>query len=158
MAKGWGKGGKWQWVQYRPELTEEEIAERRKLNAERHAERVEKEERKVLDDDILLEGTIVQRAKWHAWIQPKDPSAIPEDLRQKLSDMNKTFREKATDNRSFCGGLEADVIYLAVADIKEQGLVLRPGLSVKFQLYEDLKGVGACAVVSAEEGLGEKTE
>jgi len=152
-GKGWGKGGgmkgKWKFVRFRKELTPEEIEERRKANAERHSARIEKEERKVLTEEFI-EGEVVQRAKWHAWLKPKDPEQIPVECREALKEMNAAFRAKVTDGRAFCGGIETDVIYLAVADIKEDGLVLRSGLPVKFKVYSDNKGIGACEVVSGE--------
>jgi len=151
-GKGKGKGngkGQWKWVRFRPELTPEEIEERKKANAERHAKRVEAEERKVVTEG-LLEGEVVQRAKWHAWLKPKDLSALPEEAMGKVKEMNDEFRSKATEGRTFCGGTEDLVLYLAVADIAEDSLVLRPGLAVKFKVYVDNKGVGACDVISGE--------
>uniref|UniRef100_A0A7S2LJT7 CCHC-type domain-containing protein n=1 Tax=Zooxanthella nutricula TaxID=1333877 RepID=A0A7S2LJT7_9DINO len=151
-GKGKGKGngkGQWKWVRFRPELTPEEIEERKKASAERHAKRVEEEERKIVTDSHL-EGEVLQRAKWHAWIKPKNPSAVPEDVMSKIKEMNDAFRAKVTEGRNFCGGTEDQVVYLAVADIAEDSLVLRPGLAVKFKLYVDNKGVGACDVISGE--------
>mmetsp|Transcript_8993 Transcript_8993/g.24322 ORF Transcript_8993/g.24322 Transcript_8993/m.24322 type:complete len:96 (+) Transcript_8993:169-456(+) len=84
-----------------------------------------------------IEGEVVQRAKRHAWLKPTDPSAVPEVCREELAKMNAEFRAKATDGRAFCGGLEGDVLYLSVADIAEEKLVLAAGMQVKFKSYTD---------------------
>lgn len=150
-ANSWegGKKGMWKFVSFRKKLTDEEIEERRKANAERHNKRVTEEERKVLSEDHI-EGEVIQRAKWHAWIKPKDIEQVPKEAREKLAEMNESFRAKVTDGRAFCGGVEGDVLYLAVADISEEKLVLRANLPVKFKVYVDNKGVGACEVISME--------
>lgn len=148
-SKGNGKKGMWKFVSFRPKLTEEEMEERRKANAEKHEKRIEDEERQVLTQD-RIKGEVVQRAKWHAWIKPENSSEIPAEAREKLAEMNTAFRAKVTDGRSFCGGVEGDVLYLAVADIAEEKLVLRAGLVVEFKVYVDNKGVGACDVVAHE--------
>mmetsp|Transcript_59307 Transcript_59307/g.125680 ORF Transcript_59307/g.125680 Transcript_59307/m.125680 type:complete len:182 (+) Transcript_59307:67-612(+) len=144
-GKGWGKG-KWIYVPYRNKLTPEEIQQRKEAAAKRHVERTETEERKVLTAD-LIEGEVLQRARRHAWVKPKDPSQIPEECKAKLKEMNDEFRAKVTDGRTFCGG--AEVLYLTVADIAEEKLLLTPGLAIKFKVYMDTKGVGCCEVVSA---------
>mmetsp|Transcript_166251 Transcript_166251/g.528193 ORF Transcript_166251/g.528193 Transcript_166251/m.528193 type:complete len:191 (+) Transcript_166251:2-574(+) len=149
-GKGWGKGwgkGKWKFVPARKELTPQEIEERRKVKVERHDERTKTEERKVLTEEHI-EGEVVQRARWHAWVKPKDPSQIPPECREQLAQMNAEFRAKVTDGRAFCGGVEGDVLYLAVADIAEESVFLNAGLPVKFKVYSDVKGVGACDVVA----------
>mmetsp|Transcript_15419 Transcript_15419/g.33763 ORF Transcript_15419/g.33763 Transcript_15419/m.33763 type:complete len:184 (+) Transcript_15419:62-613(+) len=146
-GKGWGKG-KWIYVPYRNKLTPEEIQQRKEAAAARHTERTQTEERKVLTSE-RIEGEVLQRARRHAWVKPKDASQIPEECKAKLKEMNDEFRAKVTDGRAFCGGVEGEVLYLTVADITEEKLLLTPGLPIKFKVYMDTKGVGACDVVSA---------
>lgn len=150
-GKATGKGkGMWKFVNYqKPKMTDQELEERKQANAEKHEKRIAEEERQVMTE-VHVEGEVVQRAKWHAWIKPKDASQLSEEIREKMAEMNSGFRSKVTDGREFCGGVEEDVLYLAVADIAEDKLVLRPGLNVKFKVYVDNKGVGACDVISGE--------
>lgn len=156
-ANGKGKG-LWKFVNYqRPKLTDQELEERRQANVEKHEKRIAEEERKVLSENHI-EGEVIQRAKWHAWIKPKDVSQLSEEVREKMAEMNSAFRAKVTDGRAFCGGVEGDVLYLAVADISEDKLVLRAGLQVKFKVYVDNKGVGACDVILGEPLPQEETQ
>jgi len=132
----------------RAELSAEEIAQRRQWNAERHAARVVKEERQLISESFF-EGVVVQRARWHAWVKPLEPEAIPESVQQPLEEMNNGFRAKATDGKEFCGGISENVIYVAVGDLASPGLILKSGTKVKFKLYTDTRGVGGCEVTAA---------
>ena len=49
----------------------------------------------------------------------------------------------------FCGAVTDNVIWVAVADIKEDKLVLELGMKVLFELYQDKCIVGGCEVISA---------
>lgn len=66
--------------------------------------------------------------------------------------MNDEFRAKvssAEGSHEFCKGITENVFYVRIADLAEEGLVLKPGTQVKFKIYTDNKGVGGCEVVSA---------
>lgn len=133
------------------ELTEEQKEERRQKMGERHEAKILKENRMEVGDD-WLEGEIVQRAKSFGWAKLSEGFEVPEDAQAQLDAMNEEFRQKAAereDSRGFCGGIEENVIYVNCGDIVEDGLVLKPGLRIKFKLYTDDKGVGACEVQSA---------
>ena len=48
------------------------------------------------------------------------------------------MRAEATERGSpFCGGVRGDVIWVALADIKEDKLVIELGINVRFKLYHD---------------------
>jgi len=139
------------------EFTPEQLEARRQKKAGRHAARVEKDGRKVLDD-VWHTGEIVQRFNAHALAKPLDTFAIPLEVRNKLEVANQRRREQHGNARrrrkkSDDDGNDDELIYLACADIDEEGLTgkaFRPPAKVQFKLYTDDKGfVGGCEIKSA---------
>jgi len=135
----------------RQEMTSDELEAQQRRFAEQHEERIEREER-VLVSQATYMGHVVRRGRANAWVKPANPDLIPEDVRSLLRAMNQEIRTKTLELegtvKPFCGGVEADVVYVRIADVIEPGLVLKPGVAVKFKLYTDVKGVGACELTS----------
>lgn len=133
----------------RKERTPEELEAFKAKTLERHQQKVEKEGRELASDDTFT-GEVVARAKSYAWVKPDGD--LPAEVAAKLSEMNAEFRAKgdaADGKKSFLGGATDDVLYLAFADMAEEGLVLKAGVKVHFKVYTDNKGVGACEVTAA---------
>merc|ERR1711865_943069 len=156
-TKGEGKGGKGRKggkkAKKEKVRTPEEIAEHKEKQAERHAVKVEKEMR-MLVNDTYFTGDVVSRGKFFCWVLPQSPP-IPASVLPELKKMNDEFRSKSEENtdgkkvRPFANGAEGNVVYVAMADIEEEDLKISEGLAVRFKLYTDSKGVGGCEVVSA---------
>ena len=70
-------------------------------------------------------------------------------MKAKLFAMNSELRaSEAERGRQFCGGVTDEVIYVALADVEENSLVLKPGMIVLFQIEEDKFGVCGRKVTS----------
>ena len=94
-------------------------------------------------------GEVLHVAKSYAWVKPL--GRVPPEIKAKLSAMNAEMRADAVERKQpFCGGATDTVVYVAVADIKENDLVLEVGKLVLFKLYQDSAGsIGGCEVTSA---------
>jgi hypothetical protein len=142
------------------ELSPEEIEKRLEKAEERILAKIAEESREVISSTWHV-GEVVTASRFHAWVKPFHPLNIPNVVQAKLQAMNDEFRAKhqekermgkpGTDNNHpFAnGGITDNVIYLRTHDVSDKGLTLQPGLQVKFLIYTDSKGVGACEVVSA---------
>ena len=87
-------------------------------------------DRNIIGEDFDT-GEVLQVAKSYAWVRPCGP--LPFVVEEKLS-------EASEDKRR---------LYVAMADIEEDGLVLKVGTMVLFRPYIGSKGVGGCEVTSA---------
>ena len=75
---------------------------------------------------------------------------MPTEIKAALSKMNTEIRADAAERgRPLSGGVFDNVIWVAVADIKEDKLVFELGTKVFFKLYHDKCIVGDCEVTSA---------
>lgn len=123
---------------------------------QRWATKVAEEERRMVSD-LWYDGEVMLRTRNYAWVKPLDPSEIPDDVRVPLAEMNERFRKKAEDSsgKQFCGGTSEDVVYVGSPDLATKGSILCVGMKVKFKLYVDKKGVGACEVIVSEDHVGQ---
>merc|ERR1712187_513665 len=129
------------------EYTPEQLAERRVKYLERNAATIEKEERQVLPGPFR-QGESVHRAQTMAWIKPLNPEKMPANVKSKITAMNQESKAKA-EAAGRKHSMEDSSIYMRFADTKQEGLSLKKGNQVKFKLYTDNKGVGACEVMQA---------
>ena len=87
-------------------------------------------DRYIIGDDTHT-GEVLHVAKSYVWVRPLGP--LPSEVETELS-------EASEDDRR---------LYVAMADIAEDGLVLDVGAKVLFKFYKDHTGVGGCEVTSA---------
>jgi len=141
----------------RKERTPEQLEAMKEKRAEQHAAKCEKDGRKVLSD-VWHTGEIVRRMNAFALAKPLDTFAIPLEVRNKLEISNEKRRSSQKEGgskrqRNVDGDDDDDLIYLACADIAEEGVHgkgFRPPSKVQFKLYTDDKGgVGGCEIKSA---------
>merc|ERR1712187_1109146 len=129
------------------EYTPEQLAERKAKFEELNAAKIVKEERQVLPGPYL-QGEIAHRASSMAWIKPLNPEKIPAAAMSTLAAMNKESKAKA-EAAGRNTSVDDNSIYMRFADNKQEGLSMKKGNQVKFKLYTDNKGVGACEVMQA---------
>ena len=70
-------------------------------------------------------------ARSHMWIRPLGP--LPSEVETVLSEASEGGRR----------------LYVAMADVMGDGMVLDVGAKVLFKVYKDHTGVGGCEVISA---------
>merc|ERR1712083_1006914 len=88
--------------------------------AERHAAKCEKDGRKVLDE--WHTGEIVRRSDRFALARPLDTFAIPLEVGNKLETAKEKRRSSDSKKRRNNDDDDDDLIYLACADISEEGM------------------------------------
>ena len=104
-------------------------------------------ERSICGDDTHT-GEVLHVAKSYAWVKPL--GRVPPEIEAQLSALNAEMRAYAVERKQpFCGGATDAVVFVAVADIKENDLVLEVGKLVLFKFYQDSRSVGGCEVTSA---------
>ena len=80
-----------------------------------------------------LAGVVAHVAASHAWVQPLGP--VPFEMKAKLSAINSELRAgEAERGCQFCCSVTNVVMYVALADVEENSLVLKPGMIVLFQI------------------------
>merc|ERR1712151_717995 len=105
--------------------------------------------------------------QFFVWVKPSSPSSIPGDVLMMIKALTQEIRSKFLKDhddekaggkgggkkrhKSSNASAESseDLIFVSVADVEEEGLILKRGTKVKFRLYTDTKGVGGCEVESA---------
>ena len=87
-------------------------------------------DRYIFGDDTHT-GEVLYVAKSYMWVRPLGP--LPFEVETVLSEASEFDH----------------MLYVAMADIEEDGLVLDVGTKVLFKCYKDHKGVGGCEVTSA---------
>lgn len=147
-TKGAGKGKKKQlkmkklvWTPF-SKLPEEKLL---KIKA-KHQERSEKEGREVVGD-TLYHGTCLKLLGRIGWIIPKDPSSFPANVQTALATMAETHKAKAVEKGTEDKHTEG-VVFMSRYDVNDD-VKLEEGKEVKFKVYTDSTGVGACEVQAA---------
>jgi len=100
------------------------------LMDDRHKARIQEEGRKLVNNTYFT-GKVVSSGNSHVWVLPLRPS-IPAHLQSALK------RTSASSH-----------VYVSLRDVRQSGLQLVAGTSIRFKLYTDSKGVGGCEVISA---------
>jgi len=100
-----------------------------------------KEEDRQMVDGEHYNGVVMHSGNNFGWVKPTD--ALPISVQEPLSAMMGEHRSKAAaKGESF---FEDDVVYVHITDV-EFGTKIQEGMAVRFQLYTDHRGVGACDV------------
>merc|ERR1712070_560567 len=133
---GGGKGRKGGKAKKQKERTPEEIAAYKEKRAERHATKIEKEMR-MLVNDTYYTGEVMSRGKFFCWVLPQSPP-LPASVQPELKKMNDEFRAKCAQNtdgkkaRPFANGCEGNVVYVSRDDVEEEALDPQVGTAVRF--------------------------
>ena len=90
-------------------------------------------DRNIIGEDFDT-GEVLQVAKSYAWVRPCGP--LPSEVERVFARAVRAFEDEPK-------------IYVAMADIAEDGLVLAVGTMVLFRPYISCKGVGGCEVITA---------
>jgi len=152
-SKGWGKSGKKggkggkkggkKGGDRKPfsELSDERKEEIRAKHEEKHAE-----QGREYTDDTFYFGEVVQRGKRYGWIKPSAFAKLPAEVQAKVKEMVKAKRATAKEygNEVF----KQNVLFLHMSDVDE-GVKVESGARVKFKVYTDNEGAGACEVTTA---------
>lgn len=138
--KGKG-GGKAKKVPY-SELSDDKKEEIRA----KHAARAEEEGRETVGNNFH-KGTLLKRGRFTGWIKPDTPAKFPPKVKAKLKEMTEAQKARA-EEKGKADKFDEGVIYLRMSDVTE-GVKVEPGMSVKFKIYVDNEGVGACEVDEA---------
>ena len=86
-------------------------------------------------------GEIPRVTKSYACIKLHEP--VPSEIQATLSAWNKELRTtEAERGRKFCDGAAGKIIFMNVADIEDDDLVLEAGMQVFFKLYLDRRSFG----------------
>jgi len=96
----------------------------------RHMARFQDEGRKLVNNTYFI-GKVVSSGKSHVWVLPLRPT-IPAHVQSALKRTNASSH-----------------VYVSLQDVRQSGLQLVSGTSIRFKLYTDSKGVGGCEVISA---------
>merc|ERR1712187_485498 len=106
-------------------------------------ERIAKEGREVVGDDFF-KGELIKRNRMCGWIKPHGIGKMPAEVKTKLKQMTKTMKQKAKE-KGTQDNFSENAIYVRMTDVVE-GVKLESGMKLKFKLYTDSEGVGACEV------------
>merc|ERR1712187_556710 len=113
--------------------------------------RAERECRVAHSTDQQFVGVVKWLAASYGWIEPSDPTSLPEDVQQVMASMTADLREKATrsgsnSNTKVAKRFEQDVLYFRACDRADGAAAIKQSMSVQFKVYVDSKGAGAMAV------------
>jgi len=144
--KGGGKGkkgGKRGEMKPFSELSDERKEEIRMKHEEKHAEQGREPQ-----GDTFYFGELIQRGKRYGWIKPSAFGKLPSEVQAKVKEMvnakRKTVKESGSTNDVF----KNNVLFLHMSDVDE-GVKVEQGCRVKFKVYTDNEGAGACEVTTA---------
>merc|ERR1712046_226238 len=91
-----------------PEERKEEIRAKHEARA--------MEEGREEDSSGFHFGTLLKRGKRNGWIKPSKPGKFPDDVKEKLKEMNVTHKARAKEHGTqYTDG----VIYVRMSDVKE---------------------------------------
>ena len=143
-GKGHGKGKKGK----KPKTPFAELSDERKEEIRARHEAVQAEQGREVADDTLYFGEVLQRGKKYGWIKPSAFGKLQSDVQAKGKEMckakKKIVRESESDNQVF----NQNVLFLHMSDV-EEGVRVGIGDKVKFKVYTDNEGAGACEVEAA---------
>merc|ERR1712159_900065 len=122
-----------------------ELSDERKEEIRAKHEARAMEEGREEDSSGFHFGTLLKRGRHNGWIKPSKPGKFPEDVKEKLKEMTATHKARAAEKGEDESTVNAGVIYLRMSDVKE-GVKVDTGMKLKFKLYTDSEGVGACEV------------
>merc|ERR1711874_512076 len=122
------------------ELSEEKKEEIRAKHEEVHAE-----QGRELASNSFFFGEVLQRGKRYGWIKPSAFGKLPADVQKKVKDMVKEKKQTAKANASENPAFNQNVLFIHMSDVEEAVLV-QAGDKVKFKVYTDTQGAGACEV------------
>eukprot|EP00747_Dinoflagellata_sp_TGD_P088396 gnl/TRDRNA2_/TRDRNA2_163986_c0_seq1.p3 gnl/TRDRNA2_/TRDRNA2_163986_c0~~gnl/TRDRNA2_/TRDRNA2_163986_c0_seq1.p3 ORF type:complete len:254 (-),score=57.90 gnl/TRDRNA2_/TRDRNA2_163986_c0_seq1:98-859(-) len=103
--------------------------------------KLEAENRHLLGDECYS-GKIIRYIPVKGWglIEPDSPATLPQEATKKMDEALLHLKE----------GTAPNMLYFREPDVRnEDGLKLVRGAPVRFQVYVDDKGAGACAVIIA---------
>merc|ERR1739845_213468 len=76
-------------------------------------------------------GKLSHRNRFNGWIKPSKPGKFPDDVKEKLKEMDETRKARAIEKgnkKQFTEGL----VYLRMSDVKE-GVTVEPDMNLKFK-------------------------
>jgi hypothetical protein len=98
--------------------------------------------------DTFFFGEVLQRGKRYGWIKPSAFGKLPATVQAKVKDMIKEKRKTAKANDSDNPAFNQNVLFLHMSDV-EEAVRVQAGDKVKFKVYTDEQGAGACEVTTA---------
>merc|ERR1712151_178320 len=107
---------------------------------EKHAELGREEQ-----GDAFYFGELLQRRKSYGWIKPTNFGKLPSEVQAKVKEMMKAKRASVKEHGSENEVFKQNVLFLHMSDVQE-GMKVEPGDKVKFKVYVDNEGAGACDV------------
>mmetsp|Transcript_104592 Transcript_104592/g.196943 ORF Transcript_104592/g.196943 Transcript_104592/m.196943 type:complete len:214 (-) Transcript_104592:91-732(-) len=160
-AKGGGGGGRWgvkKWQnkkkgqENRPKFSE--LSEERQAEIiEKQTEKAAKEGRKTVGN-VLHEGTIVKYYRnEYGWIKPSNLFKLPKAVKDKMQEMTAENKAKAEEHKRD-DTWDEEMLYFRKADVVGFPMIkLTRDMEVKFKVYVDEKGAGACDIVPPSEAI-----
>jgi len=105
------------------------------------------EEGREVDGSGFHFGTLLTRGRYNGWIKPSKPGKFSADVKEKMEEMNKAAKARAV-KKGTSDKYNGGCVYLRMSDVNE-GVKVEEGMKLKFKIYTDSAGVGACEVDTA---------
>jgi hypothetical protein len=124
------------------------LSEGRKEEIRAKHEAIQAEQGREIVGDTFFFGEVLQRGKRYGWIKPSAFGKLPATVQAKVKDMIKEKRKTAKANDSDNPAFNQNVLFLHMSDV-EEAVRVQAGDKVKFKVYTDEQGAGACEVTTA---------
>merc|ERR1719201_1196391 len=119
--------------------------ERKEEIRAKHMEKQAEQGREDVGDGFFF-GEVAQRGKRYGWIKPSNFGKLPAEVQEKVKEMMKV---KRANGKQFGNDVfKNNVLFVHMSDV-EEGVKVNTGDRVKFKVYVDNEGAGACEVAAA---------